>query len=609
MGISLEQLTNSVNKVMTKVKDKFVSKEEGKGLSTNDYSTEDKSKVAKIDDIENSIEQVNSQIDEKANLINARIDTFAKLEEGSTTADAELKDIRVGADGTTYENAGNAVREQFNELKEGLADIKNGMTDIIGKEPPFLEWVIGAISGTGENNDNSRIRMRTNNYIFLEKGHRVIDTMIGNPSGYGMVVYQYNVNKQFKTYTSFNNPSAQTFTASEDMYVRLVLSQNNLEFTEETLTSRALSVSFPDDGGNGGRLGEVETSVSELQKKTIKITPTPYFTWERGGINASNGLETTIDTSIRTSLFFVPKGTAFFTNFFGVAYLTCQFRGIIEYDSNGNFIENHTVKSPHFMYFAEHDMYVRVCAGKYSNGFVVVDDDTQTFIEENVHIVSKNTASKLVYILGDSWTEQQRYVDELVRMTGIDFVNYGVTSSQITNDKGETKLSFVTRARSMDTTKMPDVIIIEGGINDWIGNVTIGTLEEITRDSNGEIIVNSLMSAEANIIEYIQKTWNDTEILFVTNSNSYWQGTNIDATKPMTNINGDTPFDFANATEKVCENYSIPCVNLAKLCHLNGDNMAKNGNYMPDYLHPSTGIASKRVARPIAEKLSMICIE
>ena len=64
MGISLEQLTNSVNKVMTKVKDKFVLKEEGKGLSTNDYSTEDKSKVAKIDDIENSVKNVSSQIDE-----------------------------------------------------------------------------------------------------------------------------------------------------------------------------------------------------------------------------------------------------------------------------------------------------------------------------------------------------------------------------------------------------------------------------------------------------------------------------------------------------------------------------------------------------------------
>lgn len=61
-------------------------------------------------------------------VLNGRVDEITTLPEGSTTGDAELADIRVGADGTIYPNAGEAVRTQINDVKSAFALLQENIS-------------------------------------------------------------------------------------------------------------------------------------------------------------------------------------------------------------------------------------------------------------------------------------------------------------------------------------------------------------------------------------------------------------------------------------------------------------------------------------------------
>ena len=77
-------------------------------------------------------DSLNAEISRATNVesvLTARIDTITNLPEGSTTGDAELQDIRVKADGTIAENAGNAVREQISELKSDFGNLRFSITE------------------------------------------------------------------------------------------------------------------------------------------------------------------------------------------------------------------------------------------------------------------------------------------------------------------------------------------------------------------------------------------------------------------------------------------------------------------------------------------------
>ena len=119
----------------------------------------------------------------------ARIDQLI-APSGTAPNPAEIIDARIGANGVTYTDLGDAIRTQVGELKNDLS-----MEQDEGLFHKYITWEHGGIDGaTGENNnEGSLVRSRTPDYLLCADYEKITN----DTSNWAYVIY-YDADKTYK---------------------------------------------------------------------------------------------------------------------------------------------------------------------------------------------------------------------------------------------------------------------------------------------------------------------------------------------------------------------------------------------------------------------------
>lgn len=199
---------------------------------------------------------------------------------------------------------------------------------------------------------------------------------------------------------------------------------------------------------------------------------------------------------------------------------------------------------------------------------------------------------KVINFLGDSITEGAgvediancRYDNRLKKMLGLKEVhNYGISGSRLAHQRFPSEnprfdLCFCGRAYNME--KSADVIVVYGGVNDWIhGDAAFGEMTDT--------IPATFCGAVEFLMNLLKTEYPNAQIVFMTPAHVNHNDL-VDARpsgEPMKQADAKPLINYIRVIEEKGKKYQIPVLNLYETLGIDANDEAQKEAYTSDGLH------------------------